>query len=105
MAFPGRPWERGDRLMLSYRNLFLGALATAAAGFLVILPRHGAHAGADAAPTAAAAGKALGMFGVSPARNMVNLVEKNPPTDWEAPKTAADKGTNTKWVAKLGSVA
>src|SRR5262245_35709759 len=91
--------------MLNYRNILLAAIATAATGYLVIIPRYGVHAGADAAPTSAAAGKTLAMFGVSPAHNMVNLVEKNVPTEWEAPKSTADKGTNIKWIAKLGSVA
>jgi len=86
--------------MLKYRYLLLAALVTTAAGFGLI-HRDGAHAGADAAT----AGKSLAMFGVTPAHNMVNLVEKKVPAEWEAPKSASDKGTNIKWIAKLGSVA
>src|SRR5687767_1426161 len=92
--------ERGDRLMLNSRNLILTALATVAAGFLLI-PRGGVRAGAD--PTSP--NKVMAMFACNPARNMVNLVEKNVPTEWEVPKSAADKGKNIKWIAKLGSVA
>lgn len=38
------------------------------------------------------------MFGITPARNMVNLTEKNVPTTWDV-KTKV----NIKWEAKLGS--
>jgi outer membrane protein assembly factor BamB len=86
--------------MLNSRTLILTALATAAAGFFLI-PRYGVRAGADAASP----NKMMAMFACNPARNMVNLVEKNLPTEWQVPKTAADKGTNIKWIAKLGSVA
>src|SRR5690242_3614363 len=40
------------------------------------------------------------LFGGTVQRNMVNLVEKNVPTDWDV-KT----GKNIKWVAELGSKA
>ena len=43
------------------------------------------------------------MFGGTPSRNMVNLVEKNPATDWKVPEGSGDDGANIKWVAKLGS--
>src|SRR5437763_704401 len=80
----------------------IGGIALGAAAFLLI--PHTAvpvHAGAEAAPIPA--GTVLGMFAVSPAHNMINRAEKNPPTEWTAPMTASDKGTNIKWVAKLGS--
>ncbi|MFL5339389.1 MAG: PQQ-binding-like beta-propeller repeat protein [Gemmataceae bacterium] len=41
-------------------------------------------------------------FGGSPARNMVNLNEKNVPDDWDTGKGGGEK-KNIKWVAKLGS--
>jgi outer membrane protein assembly factor BamB len=40
------------------------------------------------------------MFGGSPARNMVNLVEHNLPTDW---CLEADRQRNVKWAAELGT--
>lgn len=86
--------------MLNHRNILLAALATAATGFLLI-PRGGARTGADATPP----GKSMAMFACNPARNMINLVEKNLATEWEVPKSATEKGTNINWVAKLGSVA
>jgi outer membrane protein assembly factor BamB len=42
------------------------------------------------------------MFGGSPSRNMVNLVEKDLPTEWSAKE---GERKNVKWVADLGSVA
>ncbi len=42
----------------------------------------------------------LPMFGGSPARNMVNLVDKNVPTTWIAEE---GKRKNIKWVAELGN--
>lgn len=41
------------------------------------------------------------MFGGTPARNMVNLIDKNIPTEWETRRGEEKK--NVKWVAKLGS--
>src|SRR5688500_18313740 len=40
------------------------------------------------------------MFGGSPSRNMVNLVDKNIPTTWNIEE---GKQKNIKWVANLGS--
>jgi outer membrane protein assembly factor BamB len=48
--------------------------------------------------TAPAASSGVFMFGGSPSRNMVNLTEKNVPTEWDV-----QAGTNIKWKAKVGS--
>lgn len=46
------------------------------------------------------AARAWPMFGGTPQRNMVNLVETNIPPDWELDK---GKEKNLKWVAQLGN--
>lgn len=87
-----------------FRPLPVALIAAAAAGLaLLVLRPAGSPAlpgsAAQAAPGAApAGGGGCPMFGGSPARNMVNLTDKNIADDWDA-KTK----TNVKWVAKLGS--
>ncbi len=44
----------------------------------------------------------IAMFGISPSRNMVNLVDKNIPIEWSVEK---GKEKNLKWSAKLGDKA
>ncbi len=46
------------------------------------------------------AGSESPMFGGSPSRNMVNLIDKNIPTTWNVEEK---KTENIKWVAKLGN--
>ncbi len=53
---------------------------------------------ADPAPSAG--GRSWPMFGGTPSRNMVNLVDKDLPTEWSVEK---GKEKNIKWVADLGS--
>ncbi|HZY90965.1 MAG TPA: PQQ-binding-like beta-propeller repeat protein [Gemmataceae bacterium] len=48
------------------------------------------------------AARAWPLFGGSVSRNLVNLVEKDIPTDWDV---TADKQKNIKWAADLGSKA
>jgi outer membrane protein assembly factor BamB len=100
--------------MASSANLrpLFAALMTAVVGLAVVgLPYLLQSKTPSAAPTAVAAepGKsattsaqphAWTMFGGDATRNMVNLVEKNPPTDWSVKK---GKEKNLKWVARLGS--
>jgi outer membrane protein assembly factor BamB len=50
------------------------------------------------AGVAASAADRIAMFGETPARNMVNLVDKNPPTEFEI-----KENKHIKWTAKLGS--
>jgi outer membrane protein assembly factor BamB len=77
------------------------------AGVLIVLTRTG---GAQVEPekkagfTGQKAGgpRAWPMFGGTLSRNMVNLVEKNMPTDWSIDE---DAKKNIKWVAELGSKA
>jgi outer membrane protein assembly factor BamB len=78
----------------------LGAAALAALAAL-LLPSRPAHA--DIPTEAMPGGKGWPMFAGSPERNMVNLVEKNLPTEWEPPSKENPRGKNIKWVAKLGS--
>ena len=76
----------------------MAALAAGAvlAGAVSVLSVRGPASGA--APTPPAVSRDWPMFGGTPQRNMVNLVEKNLPDDWDV---QANK--NVKWVAKLGS--
>jgi outer membrane protein assembly factor BamB len=78
----------------------LGGISVAVATALFTAPWDLTPARAGAG---AAGAPALAMFAGSPAHNMVNLSEKNPPTEWEMPKGSGDKGKNIKWTAKLGS--
>lgn len=65
---------------------------------LVVAPLRLATSRAAAADRGAEAGNAWPMFGGSPSRNMVNLVEKNIADDWDI-----QSKQNVKWSAKLGS--
>jgi outer membrane protein assembly factor BamB len=86
----------------SLRKPLAAALAAAVVvGATAFVAAHRPDAQAGAAPTTAeksAAAHAAAMFGISPQRNMVNLVEKNIPDDWDI-----QAKTNVKWAAKLGS--
>jgi outer membrane protein assembly factor BamB len=57
---------------------------------------------AIAAPAPAAPSHDWPMFGGTPARNMVNLMDKNMPTEWSI---AEGKEKNIKWMARLGNKA
>jgi outer membrane protein assembly factor BamB len=62
----------------------------------------------NAADQAGAMARMWPLFGGTPQRNMVNLVDRNVPDDWQPPKIDRDgkileKGKNIKWVAALGS--
>jgi outer membrane protein assembly factor BamB len=52
-----------------------------------------------ASPVQAQSNRDWLMFGGTPQRNMVNLVDKNIPTDWSVEK---DKSKNIKWIVDLG---
>ncbi len=62
------------------------------------IPGHGQEPGKGADGKNAWPGWSL--FGGSPARNMVNLVDKNVPTEWNVED---GKFQNVKWAVKLGS--
>lgn len=75
------------------------AMVAAIAGYAwlspPLAPRVDAGAKSAIDPTAP-----VPMFGGSPSRNMVNLVDKNPPVSWNAEK---GKLKNIKWTAQLGN--
>src|SRR5262245_10060283 len=89
--------------MNAMRYLLAALVAAAVAAGSVLLPRAGSPALAEADVATAGGNHVLAMFGGTPARNMVNLADKEFPTEWEVPKKEGDAGTNIKWVAKLGS--
>src|SRR4051794_19044754 len=64
---------------------------------------HGAPTHATARPEAADTkpGRDWPQFGGTPQRNLVDLVDRNIPTEWNV-KQSAQK--NIKWIAELGSV-
>lgn len=72
-------------------------LLTGLLGTLGVLPVHPARVEAESKPTR----NDVAMFGGSPARNLVNLVEKNIIDDFAV--RPAGKEKNVKWNAKLGS--
>src|SRR5262249_13689196 len=57
---------------------------------------------ATPAPARAEGSGPLPMFGGSPSRNMVNLVDKNLPTEWDPGQDGAPT-KNIKWVAQVGT--
>src|SRR5690348_1340023 len=78
-------------------GLLTAVVIAALSAFLFLSGKH------DPQPLAAADARPSGnwpLFGGSAQRNMVNLVEKNVPTDWDV-----RTGKNIKWVAELGSKA
>ncbi len=93
--------------MTSYPNLkrwlsaglTLGVLATVLA---LVIGNHRVSEAEDKANTAeqSAGMKTWPLWGGTVQRNMVNLTEKDPPTEWDA-----QNGTNIKWSADLGSKA
>jgi outer membrane protein assembly factor BamB len=85
----------------SSRWLGLGTLVLFGASLLTNLP--GGHAGPDKKDSPKpGTNHDWPMLGGNPQRNAVNLVEKNPPTDWKVAKQPKD-AKNVKWVAQLGS--
>jgi outer membrane protein assembly factor BamB len=92
------------------RVLAFGATFTVIAGVLAVVAcnQNGQTTGVGPAPVkadektpTAEATRAWPLFGGHVSRNMVNLVEKNLPEEWETRKSETKK--NVKWVAKLGS--
>lgn len=75
------------------------ALFAAAAALVAILLAPPSTGSAQPAGNGQARSQVL-MFGGSPARNMVNLIDKNTPIDWSIEE---GKKKNIKWIAKLGS--
>jgi outer membrane protein assembly factor BamB len=43
------------------------------------------------------------LWGGSPRRNAVNLIDRNIPTDWVIPRNPGDKSQNVKWSVDLGT--
>ena len=85
------------------RRLLAGLVTIAIFGTIVVLLLLSGKAGRQslaADDQDAQAAHDWPLFGGTVQRNMVNLVEKNVPTDWDV-KT----GKNIKWVAELGSKA
>jgi outer membrane protein assembly factor BamB len=86
------------------RFLALGGtlLVLAVVGGVLIYQNTGSPVVADSAPAATANGKEWPLWGGSLARNLVNLVDKNIPDDWDA---EAKPPKNIIWTADLGSKA
>jgi outer membrane protein assembly factor BamB len=83
-----------SRLLLSWIP-FTALLGTGCTGSIAVQAEE-KPAAREAAPPAA--GLDWPMYGGTPSRNMVNLVAKGVPTEWENKKG----GKNVKWIAELG---
>ncbi|MBI3822817.1 MAG: PQQ-binding-like beta-propeller repeat protein [Planctomycetes bacterium] len=86
-----------SRLIRSFAALLTATLLAAAVGFGAFAIPSAPERPAEKAPPPP---REWPMFGGSPQRNQVNLVEKNLPISWEVD---ANKRKNIKWVADLGS--
>src|SRR5262249_44973953 len=84
------------------RRLLGTVVAVAAAALFVIFAPSLGPCSAVEEKTANQAAGAFAMFGGSAGRNMVNLVDKNVPTEWSV---EPGKEKNVKWSAKLGDKA